>query len=211
MSLNETPFIQKIRIFSREEAKELDSVVRGRESLFSQSKVLSISGGLDTSNIRTSKDLRLEEEDPLCQALHRGVDQGLFEYTNTLMNAAPIFERWPMACDEETVVTRENLQILWYYPGDQYVTHHDTHDCYAAKEYHRTFSTVLYLNDDFEGGGTGFLTESFKPEAGEALYFPSNWCFPHCGLPVLSGEKRVVVTWWYSIKNLDQSHPQPAA
>ena len=36
-----------------------------------------------------------------------------------------------------------------------------------------------------------------KPEPGYALIFPSNWCYPHAGMPVTKGTKRVAVTWYY--------------
>ena len=36
-----------------------------------------------------------------------------------------------------------------------------------------------------------------KPEPGYALIFPSNWCYPHAGMPVTEGTKRVAVTWYY--------------
>ena len=69
-----------------------------------------------------------------------------------------------------------------------------------SRFYHRATSIVLYLKDDFEGGATKFKMlpkKDFRPKAGRALFFPSNWCFTHCSTPVISGKKRVAVTWYY--------------
>ena len=74
--------------------------------------------------------------------------------------------------------------------------HHDTADL-RRQEYYRTISIILYLNNDFEGGNTVFSHKKYKPLPGQALIFPSNWCYPHAGEPVTSGKKRVAVTWYY--------------
>ena len=59
------------------------------------------------------------------------------------------------------------------------------------------YTLIIPLNDDFEGGGTAFTHKTFKPKKGEAIIFPSNWCYLHQGNPVTSGTKRVIVTWYY--------------
>mgnify|MGYP003316373665 FL=1 len=42
------------------------------------------------------------------------------------------------------------------------------------------------------------MHKTFKPSPGQALIFPSNWCYPHSGDPVELGIKKVAVTWYYS-------------
>ena len=75
--------------------------------------------------------------------------------------------------------------------------HVDTSPVPFSKEYHRKISIILYLTNDFVGGTTKFLHQDYKPPVGHAIIFPSNWCFPHCGTQVISGKKRVAVTWYY--------------
>lgn len=190
--------IQTIPILSPDELESINREIDLRKESFAQSAVFREDNQLKHSEGRTSLDLRLEENDPLCQVLHKAIDEGLYKYTCALMEVHEIFTHWPMPCDEKTSVVRDPIQILRYPAGKRYVFHHDVNDYASAQEYHRTFSTVLYLNGSFEGGGTEFIGEVFKPRPGEALYFPSNWCFPHAGQEVTSGEKRVAVTWWYS-------------
>ncbi len=64
-------------------------------------------------------------------------------------------------------------------------------------EYERKVSVILYLNEGFEGGGTEFIHTALKPKPGYAIIFPSNWCYPHAGQKVVSGKKRIAVTWYY--------------
>ena len=85
-----------------------------------------------------------------------------------------------------------------YQPGQKYNFHHDAATDKKLKEYERKLSIILYLNDGFEGGGTEFIkNQVLKPEPGHAIMFPSNWCYPHSGQEVISGKKRIAVTWYY--------------
>ena len=79
------------------------------------------------------------------------------------------------------------------------------------------FSTFTYAKKYFVSNENEFITEP-NPLTGKlykipqdlinlladnitvsnvGLFFPSNWCFPHSGQKVLSGKKRVAVTWYY--------------
>lgn len=82
-------------------------------------------------------------------------------------------------------------QILRYAPGGHYIAHTDAGGDLAQ----RYFTVVCYLNDDFEGGRTGFpsLNYSMTPQCGKALFFPAKYF--HCAEPVISGEKYVIVSW----------------
>ena len=92
---------------------------------------------------------------------------------------------------------REGIQVLQYKKNQEYKFHHDVADHKERKEFYRTISVIVYLTDDFKGGGTLFPHTLFKPKPGYALIFPSNWCYPHAGEPVTEGIKRVAVTWYY--------------
>lgn len=82
-------------------------------------------------------------------------------------------------------------QIIRYGPGGHYEPHVD-----AGQDYRERYFTVLcYLNDDYEGGGTGFpsLNHSTAPRRGKAIIFPS--LYFHRAEPVVGGEKYVVLSW----------------
>ena len=64
---------------------------------------------------------------------------------------------------------------------------------------------MLYLNDDFEGGGTDFpnLGKTVKPEKGKAVFWRNmddngNGISDvmHEGMDVTKGTKYIVTSWW---------------
>ena len=61
----------------------------------------------------------------------------------------------------------------------------------------RVLATMLYLNDDFEGGETEFLYQSrrVKPKAGRVVIWPGSWTHTHRGNPPLTGEKYIATSW----------------
>jgi hypothetical protein len=78
------------------------------------------------------------------------------------------------------------------YEKDQHFYYHADH----GFSYICTVSSVMYLNDDYEGGELSFsnLGISFKPEYGDIILFPSTYIYAHASLPVKSGTKYSAVT-----------------
>jgi len=130
------------------------------------------------------------------------INKSLLEYKKRLIEINTMFQYYPVPGGYYTSSNREGMQALEYYENQEYKFHHDTANDPSLKEYHRKISVVLYLNDEFDGGGTEFPNQIYKPSPGYGLFFPSNWCFPHSGQKVLSGKKRVIVTWYYVFENM---------
>jgi Rps23 Pro-64 3,4-dihydroxylase Tpa1-like proline 4-hydroxylase len=84
-------------------------------------------------------------------------------------------------------------EIVRYPEGGLFKPHTDTHKGNA----HRAFTVIIYLNDDYKAGETGFpdLNYQCSPKTGRVLVFLSTQL--HSGLPVLSGEKNIIVFWGY--------------
>lgn len=82
-------------------------------------------------------------------------------------------------------------EIVHYPEGGKFTPHSDAN---SLKPY-RALSIVLYLNDGYEGGRTGFPERDYActPKAGRVLVFPSQLL--HGGEPVLAGEKYIIVLW----------------
>ena len=96
----------------------------------------------------------------------------------------------------------EHPSLLRYEEGQAYGWHVDQRLTFAGggsecQADNRLISAVVYLNDDFEGGETEMFGRTWAPKAGQALFFPSSWTYPHQALPVISGTKYAIVTWYH--------------
>jgi hypothetical protein len=92
-------------------------------------------------------------------------------------------------------ITRdEGYQLLRYKKRQKYGMHFD-----EIGRLHRIISAVFYINSDYCGGELFFPIQKkrIKPKAGSVVLFPSNYAFPHSSLPIKSGTKYSIVTWFF--------------
>lgn len=96
----------------------------------------------------------------------------------------------------------ESPQLLRYEPNGKYNLHSDAeHFDHETKQFYRfidrDFSLLIYLNDNYEGGGISFpwLNYTYQPKAGDLVFFPSNHIFSHESLPIEAGNKYALVSW----------------
>lgn len=106
----------------------------------------------------------------------------------------------------------ESIQAQWYQPGQQFKPHTDYFEPgseeyrrFAGARGQRTWTFMIYLNGECEGGATRFtkLDKAFAPQTGSALIWNSlkkdgspNPDSIHWGMPVTKGEK-VIITKWF--------------
>jgi hypothetical protein len=195
--------IQTIKVLSSSEVAEVNDYIDTHPEMFFPSGVFKDDGSKLTKmeeSVRSSWGCTVPQGTPIEKLIHSGINRGLQTYRDRVKKLNFMFQFWPIPGTVETFTGREDIQLLTYTEGQIYKFHHDQADFPEHPQYHRTLSTVLYLNDGFEGGGTEFPHKTFKPKPGYALYFPSNWCYPHSGQEVTSGQKKVAVTWWYTIR-----------
>lgn len=85
----------------------------------------------------------------------------------------------------------EAINFVKYGPGEHFAAHDDHGFSYVC-----TVSSIMYLNDDYEGGELEFtkLGIKFKPSIGDIIVFPSTYVYTHASLPVKSGTKYSAVT-----------------
>jgi Rps23 Pro-64 3,4-dihydroxylase Tpa1-like proline 4-hydroxylase len=96
-------------------------------------------------------------------------------------------------------------QLLVYKPGGHYQPHYDAVAKWKCpdgniiwkKSIDRDISTVLFLNNDFEGGDFVFpdLRVTIRPEPGLLVAFPSSQFYLHKVEPVISGTRYTMVNW----------------
>lgn len=134
------------------------------------------------------------------QKLNPEKDHQLFYYINTFRKVL-------------NDVTCKQCTFIRYEKGGHYKPHYDAFPWskdklhYALTEYgQRFFSTLLYLNDDFQGGTTVFphLGIEIAPHQGDVLCWsdvelgtgtPEKKSL-HAGQVVTRGQKDVVAAWW---------------
>jgi len=191
-------FVQTIKILNAEELKVANAHMDTLE--FGKSTTFSSDGSTNVSEIRTSTGSTIFDKHSVTDMIHQRINEGLIEYKNRVVDQLGIAQdSYPVPGAYMTSSYREDIQVLEYINGQKYSWHFDECTNPESKFYHRKISVVLYLTNGFEGGYTSFKFGKYKPDAGYALFFPSNWCFSHCSTEVTSGKKRVAVTWYYTI------------
>jgi len=83
--------------------------------------------------------------------------------------------------------------LLKYESGGFYSEHLD-----FFKDIPRAISCSFALNDDYEGGEFAFFDRElvYNLKKGSCIMFPSNFMYPHEIMPVTSGTRYSIVTWF---------------
>lgn len=83
--------------------------------------------------------------------------------------------------------------LLRYNEGQFYIQHTD-----SFKGQQRSVSCSFLLNDDYEGGEFAFFDREIMIRGGKGsiVMFPSNFMFPHEIMPVTSGTRYSIITWY---------------
>jgi hypothetical protein len=100
-----------------------------------------------------------------------------------------------------TLEYMEAINYIRYKEGQHFQVHTDHGFSYTC-----TVSSVMYLNDEYEGGELWFpyLELTYKPEYGDIVIFPSTYIYAHASKPVTSGTKYSAVTMFdYNDRNHD--------
>lgn len=180
--------VQTVRDLIEQSAEYEGSTIFGRDS-----------GELVVANeIRSNSRYCLPEEHTAAELLHTKVNDALLEYKRCITEVSENWNSYPVPGGVGNSCWREQFQVLKYEKGESYKTHFDTSAHPDVQAYHRSISVVLYLQNAVDGGRTIFPHRKFKPKPGQALIFPSNWCFPHSAEEVYEGTKISVVTWYHS-------------
>jgi hypothetical protein len=192
------PLIQAVPTLTPDQLQLVNSYCETGGIERNESTVFSGSVYRGDKKIRSSTGFTLLEGTPITEIIGGAINAALVEYKNRLEKIHPSYTAYTLApAALGTSSHREGIQVLEYRPGQKYNFHYDQNWDRNNETFYRTISVVLYLTSDFEGGGTEFADAVYKPQPGEALIFPSSWCFPHSGQEVTSGMKRVAVTWYY--------------
>jgi Rps23 Pro-64 3,4-dihydroxylase Tpa1-like proline 4-hydroxylase len=124
--------------------------------------------------------------------LYSSLDRAFDHYSNTL---------YPFA--SKNIKNREeSIHLLKYEPGGHLPAHQD------QGVSSRVLSSVMYLNDNYEGGEIEFKQSGvkIKPEAGSIIFFPSNFLYVHEVYPITSGSRYSMPHWYHNMKQMIHSN-----
>jgi predicted 2-oxoglutarate/Fe(II)-dependent dioxygenase YbiX len=98
-------------------------------------------------------------------------------------------EQFPLCRIQED----SGYELLRYKEGQFYIEHTD-----SFKDRPRAVSCSFALNDDYEGGEFAFFDREikYKLKKGSCIMFPSNFMYPHEIMPVTSGTRYSIITWF---------------
>jgi predicted 2-oxoglutarate/Fe(II)-dependent dioxygenase YbiX len=129
------------------------------------------------------------------QEIRKKLDDLLFEVTAKALEeykskAPPILEGTYFA-EKDT-----GYELLKYETGNFYKEHTDAAN--VNNDPHRILSCSFALNDDYEGGEFAFFDRElvYNLKKGSCIMFPSNFMYPHEIMPVTSGTRYSIVTWF---------------
>jgi len=94
--------------------------------------------------------------------------------------------------------------IRMWSPGEYQPIHADGEDPQGNpnESYIVDYGSVIYLNDDYEGGEIYFPDQGidFRPKSGTVVFFPSNNMFIHGVREIISGNRYTCPQFWVPTK-----------
>lgn len=146
-------------------------------------------GGVN-SNIRNCSSINISDQfvvDQQNSEFRKKIDEDFFLCASTALNRYR--ELFPEVASEIDT----GYDLLRYTEGQFYIQHTD-----SFKTQQRSVSCSFILNEDYEGGEFAFFDREMiiRGGKGSIIMFPSNFMFPHEIMPVTSGTRYSIITWY---------------
>lgn len=134
-------------------------------------------------------DMYYLEHSSISDRLFNSLDKAFSHYSNSI---------YPYA--SRNIKGKEDRMSILKYEKSGYLPEHTDHGSSS-----RTLSVVLYLNDDYKGGEITFPHVgdgiTIKPQAGSAIFFPSNFVFSHSVSEISDGIRYALPNWYHNMIN----------
>lgn len=121
------------------------------------------------------------------ESVRKNLDNSLYEYVKKAIQTYN--EKY-----EHCIISQDSgYDLLRYETGGFYSQHTD-----SFTDLPRAVSCSICLNEDYIGGEFAFFDRQMmmRLPTGGAVLFPSNFMFPHEVMPVISGTRYSIVTWF---------------
>lgn len=149
----------------------------------------SVGGGHVNENVRNCYTIGISKEEIINQnfQIRKKIDEDLF------LCASKALTEYTKLFPGVVAEIDTGYEILKYETGQFYVQHTD-----SFKTQQRALSCSFLLNDDYEGGEFAFFDREImiRGQKGSIIMFPSNFMFPHEIMPVISGTRYSIITWY---------------
>jgi predicted 2-oxoglutarate/Fe(II)-dependent dioxygenase YbiX len=145
-------------------------------------------------DVRNCQTIGLSLEDIIQKNLEKrqSIDKNIFkcavEAIKEYIRNTPVIPKGAYLTSKDT-----GYELLKYETGGFYSEHLD-----FSERTPRAISCSFILNDDYEGGEFAFFNRElkYKPKKGSCIMFPSNFMYPHEIMPVASGTRYSIITWF---------------
>ena len=144
-------------------------------------------------NVRLVEGIFISREDVIDGNMHRQtIDDAIFNVLHTV--SKKYIDEFPFC----SVSSDSGYILLRYKEGYFYKLHVDKGSSGNKDQNDRILSCIAILNDDYNGGELAFFNRQkvLKLKKGSIVVFPSNFVFPHEVLPIISGTRYSIVTWF---------------
>ena len=95
-----------------------------------------------------------------------------------------------------SAIHHTDFRVNKYSEGGFMSKHCDNiHHSHGQKYGFPQVSSLLFLNDNYEGGEFVVADEVYNTKKGSGIIFPSNFMFPHEVKPITKGTRWSIITW----------------
>ena len=94
-------------------------------------------------------------------------------------------------------IERKTFFRFHRYSGTGYMSEHcdSIHHSHGQEYGFPHCTSLLFLNDDYDGGEFLVAAKKFKTKKGSAIIFPANFMYPHKVMEITKGIRWSIVTW----------------
>jgi len=148
-----------------------------------------ISSGTSNKDVRNNDIIGISIAEVIDRnyEVRKELDTKIFNCTNKAINEYN--KKFPLAMIQQDT----GYDLLRYKTGGFYVEHTD-----SFMQQPRAVSCSIALNNDYEGGEWAFWNreKTYNVKKGSIIMFPSNFMYPHEIMPVTSGTRYSIITWF---------------
>ena len=158
-------------------------------------KIMSHNWGMQKSTYANNKG-KIKSSNERVKMDEVWIKQNTPFYENLKTTFIKVISKYSTDHKDFSCIHHTDFRINKYSEGGFMSRHVDNiHHSHGQKYGYPQVSSLLFLNDDYEGGEFIVAGETYSPKKGSAIIFPSNFMYPHEVGLVTKGIRWSVFTW----------------